>query len=143
MYDAVGATFLAKDTKRIIFNLRSNSVSHSGKWSFWGGKLESGETPVQALKREIKEEIGFIPEIIKIQPLDVFLSEDKEFMYHTFVIITPTEFKPKINHESKGYRWCNISNFPRPLHRGAKKTLLDKNNIKKLRLIIQHEEENK
>tara|TARA_Y100000590_G_scaffold394496_1_gene473694 strand:+ start:1149 stop:1571 length:423 start_codon:yes stop_codon:yes gene_type:complete len=136
MYDAVGATFLAQDTKRIIFNLRSRSVSHSGKWSFWGGKLESGETPIQALKREIKEEIGFTPEMLKIHPLDVFLSEDKKFMYHTFVIITPTEFKPKINHESKAYKWCNINKFPKPLHQGARKTLLDKNNVKKLQLIV-------
>ena len=136
MYDAVGATFLAQDTKRIIFNLRSRSVSHSGKWSFGGGKLESGETPIQALKREIKEEIGFTPEMLKIHPLDVFLSEDKKFMYHTFVIITPTEFKPKINHESKAYKWCNINKFPKPLHQGARKTLLDKNNVKKLQLIV-------
>ncbi len=138
MYDAVGATFLAQDTKRIIFNLRSNSVSHSGKWSFWGGKLESGETPIQALMREINEEVGFVPEILKIQPLDVFLSEDKKFMYHTFVIITPNEFKPKINHESKAYKWCDISKFPKPLHQGARRTLTDKNNLKKLELIVNN-----
>jgi 8-oxo-dGTP diphosphatase len=136
MYDAVGATFLAQDTKRIIFNLRSTSVSHSGKWSFWGGKLESGETPIQALKREISEEVGFVPEILKIQPLDVFLSDDKKFMYHTFVIITPTEFTPKINHESTAFRWCKINNFPEPLHQGARKTLFDKNNVKKLNTIV-------
>ena len=57
-------------------------------------------------------------------------------MYHTFVIITPTEFKPKINHESKAYKWCNINKFPKPLHQGARKTLLDKNNVKKLQLIV-------
>ena len=136
MYDAVGATFLAQDTKKIIFNLRSKNVSHSHTWSFWGGKIEKGETPIQALKREIKEEIGFVPEIVKIQPLDVFLSPDEKFMYHTFVIITPTEFKPKTNHESQGYRWVNINNYPNPLHRGAKRTLFNKNNIKKLKLIV-------
>jgi mutator protein MutT len=136
MYDAVGATFLAQDTKRIIFNLRSNSVSHSGKWSFWGGKLESGETPIQALMREINEEVGFVPEILKIQPLDVFLSDDKKFMYHTFVIITPTEFTPKINYESTAYKWCDINQYPKPLHQGARKTLFDKNNVKKLNTIV-------
>ena len=136
MIKASGCCFLALDTGRIMLQQRSKKSSHPLTWSFWGGKLESGETPIQALMREINEEVGFVPEILKIQPLDVFLSDDKKFMYHTFVIITPNEFKPKINHESKAYKWCDISKFPKPLHQGARRTLTDKNNLKKLELIV-------
>ena len=66
MYDAVGATFLTQDTKKFCLNKRSKNVSNSNTWSFWGGKVERGETVIGALKREIKEEIGFVPKIIKI-----------------------------------------------------------------------------
>ena len=69
MYDAVGATFLSQDTKKFCLNKRSKRVSNSGTWSFWGGKVERGETVIGALKREIKEEVGFVPEIIKIHHL--------------------------------------------------------------------------
>ena len=55
MYDAVGATFLSQDTKKFCLNKRSKKVSNPNTWSFWGGKVEVGETVIGALKREIKE----------------------------------------------------------------------------------------
>ena len=136
MYDAVGATFLSKDTKKFCLNKRSKKVSNPNTWSFWGGKVESGETVIGALKREIEEEIGFVPEISKIHPLDIYQSADGHFMYHTFVIVTPEEFKPNMNQESQDYCWSKLNRLPRPLHQGARKTLLDKNNVKKLKLIV-------
>ena len=41
MYTAVGTTFIAKDTRRILLNLRSEEVSYPNTWSFWGGKIEN------------------------------------------------------------------------------------------------------
>ena len=38
---------------------RSSSESHPGKWEFPGGKVESNETQVSALEREMHEEFGW------------------------------------------------------------------------------------
>lgn len=136
MYTAVGTTFVAQDTGRMLLNLRSRDVSYPHTWSFWGGKIEKGEQPLDALRRELKEEMGFVPPMEKLNPLDTFKSKDKGFIYYTYVIVTPTEFKPNLNRESSGYAWVDIGKYPKPLHNGAKITLSSKKNIQKLKKIL-------
>ncbi len=43
---------------RILLHQRKKGDALEGTWEFPGGKVEKGETPEGALKREIKEEIG-------------------------------------------------------------------------------------
>jgi 8-oxo-dGTP diphosphatase len=54
----VVAAILRKDRKYLIAQRKDDCKSAPGKWEFPGGKVESGEHPESALKREIMEELG-------------------------------------------------------------------------------------
>tara|TARA_B110001454_G_C12723326_1_gene436668 strand:- start:25552 stop:25971 length:420 start_codon:yes stop_codon:yes gene_type:complete len=58
----VVAGFLKKDQK-ILVGQRPENHSLAGLWEFPGGKIEIGETPEQALERELNEELGIEAQI--------------------------------------------------------------------------------
>ena len=55
---AVVAGLLFSDGKVLICQRPPDKKYEAGKWEFPGGKLEEGETPQQALKRELREELA-------------------------------------------------------------------------------------
>ena len=46
------------DPRALLTARRSAPASLAGRWEFPGGKVELGETPLDALEREIDEELG-------------------------------------------------------------------------------------
>lgn len=53
----VVAGFMKKGSQ-VLVGQRPETHSLAGQWEFPGGKIESGETPEQALARELDEELG-------------------------------------------------------------------------------------
>ena len=53
---AVGV--LVRDDGAFLMTSRPEGKAYAGYWEFPGGKLETGETVEQALRRELQEEIG-------------------------------------------------------------------------------------
>ncbi|MDV2427900.1 (deoxy)nucleoside triphosphate pyrophosphohydrolase [Corynebacterium tuberculostearicum] len=57
----VGAVF--HDGERFLACRKKPGKPLEGHWEFPGGKIEPGETPEQALAREIREELNLIAEV--------------------------------------------------------------------------------
>lgn len=57
----VGAVF--HDGQRFLACRKKPGKPLEGHWEFPGGKIEPGETPEQALAREIREELNLIAEV--------------------------------------------------------------------------------
>ena len=132
-----GGLFFAKDTKRFLFLLRSQGKT-AGTWGIVGGKKEPlDSTPYAALQRVISEEVGKIPTIKKAIPLELFTSEDQHFQFNTYMLIVEKEFIPTLNHEHVGYAWCNLNQWPKPLHQGVKRSLTNKTNRTKIELLLE------
>jgi 8-oxo-dGTP pyrophosphatase MutT (NUDIX family) len=131
-----GGLFLAKDTRRFLFLLRTQGKT-AGTWGMVGGKKEPTDlTAYDALNREIEEEIGSTPKIKKIIPLELFTSSDQNFQYNTYVLIVDKEFIPVLNEEHSGYAWCEYEAWPKPLHQGVKNSLNNRVNRAKLELLL-------
>ena len=52
------AALIIDDAGRVLVNQRTREQTHAGEWEFPGGKVEVGETEEQALRRELREELG-------------------------------------------------------------------------------------
>lgn len=64
----VAAALIVRDGK-ILVGQRKKADSHGLKWEFPGGKVERGESPRDALARELEEELGIQarigPEVVR------------------------------------------------------------------------------
>ncbi|MEL6361532.1 MAG: (deoxy)nucleoside triphosphate pyrophosphohydrolase [Pseudomonadota bacterium] len=71
----VSAGALIDADGRVLMARRPEGKANAGLWEFPGGKLEDGETPEQALVRELKEELDIDTETSCLAPIG-FASTD-------------------------------------------------------------------
>ena len=132
-----GGLFLSRSTHRFLLVRRTQGRT-AGTWGLVGGKKEPSDiTPVDALHREISEEVGATPNIEKIIPLELFTSNDTNFQYNTYVLIIPDEFIPVLNNEHSAYAWCEFGAWPKPLHQGVKNSLQNTVIRDKLKILLE------
>lgn len=80
----VAACALMDPDGRVLMSRRPLGKSFEGLWEFPGGKLEDGETPEQAIVRELREELGIEPCERCLQPFS-FVSH----AYESFDLLMP------------------------------------------------------
>ncbi len=80
----VAACALIDADGRVLMAQRPAGKDHAGRWEFPGGKVEAGETPEQAVRRELFEELNVEPCESCLQPFS-FAS----FAYPTFHLVMP------------------------------------------------------
>ncbi|WP_373997600.1 (deoxy)nucleoside triphosphate pyrophosphohydrolase [Bdellovibrio bacteriovorus] len=90
--------------KRILIVRRGPEQSGAGFWEFPGGKVEVGESPEQALQREIDEELG-----ISIRVGD--LIGEADFSYPTKLIRLRLYWAETLQSdlmltEHDAFKWC-------------------------------------
>ena len=116
-----GVLILARDTGRILLTLRSGAVMEPHTWGVPGGKLDEGETALQAAEREMDEELGIVPEPGSRLTL-LYTFKETGFRYDTFIGIVAREsaVRPRLNWESDDAQWFDLDELPSPLHPGVR-----------------------
>jgi 8-oxo-dGTP pyrophosphatase MutT (NUDIX family) len=133
---AVGVWFYSIATQRYLYLLR-NDARHPDSWGLPGGKLEAGETLIAAMIRECVEELGSMPDYLRLVPLEKFTSTDGGFVYHTFFCSVENEFSVVLNNEHIGWAWITSGTWPRPMHPGLWSTV-NFDAVRDKMVIIEH-----
>ncbi len=102
------ATIILKNSQILMGHRHYQNFS---VWNFPGGRVESGETIIEALHREIKEEIG----IQKIS-IEKYLGQKKGsyqndvvYFFHCLISEQPKLMEPEKFSE---WRWFDFNNLP-------------------------------
>lgn len=77
-----------------------------GKWEFAGGKLEPGETPQQALSREIMEELGLVIEVG--DELGQFTTDLEPYRIHLHCFWCEVLDGDMVLNDHEEVRWCTV-----------------------------------
>ena len=107
MNTSIVVTGILKDNdKLLIVKRNSNDDLYPGAWEFPGGHVEAGETLKEALKRELKEEIGFEGDFNSI--ITHYTDEVKNNRHDIeidFIVNVDSDIDVKLSSEHEDYKW--------------------------------------
>jgi 8-oxo-dGTP pyrophosphatase MutT (NUDIX family) len=101
---------LVLDDGRYVMQLRDNipNIFYPGYWGCFGGAVDPGESSLQALKRELEEELEFkakrASRFTRFQYDLICLGRGKIDRVYYEVPVTRNEFKHFVLHEGKAFK---------------------------------------
>jgi len=122
-----GAIIFNKEGKLFLAKRGAEARNEKHRWEFPGGSVEFGETLENALVREIREEYGFVIEVVQL--LDVvnhILPEEKQHWVSPTYLCRYKNGKPCIKepHKCEEIGWFAIGSIPaKDLSRASQKSL--------------------
>ena len=139
--EGAGCLIFCRETDRFLLIERSEYVPVPRTWSLPGGGVDPGETPEDAARREVSEEVGFD---IGVHPVKLIYTNETHaprFKFYTFACTVKHEFKPTLNFESSNYKWCDLSDMPEPLHWGIKQMINHDKSAKILKKFVDEQKD--
>lgn len=129
MIKCIGVLIYDRTKDKFLLQQRSKKSSYALTWGVWGGKLNENESFVDGLKRELKEELGSVPNIFKMFPIDIFHTPDQNFVYLSYLVIVDNYDDFEINEETNDYVWMDFEHIDKMnLHPGFLKSFEKKKN---------------
>ena len=82
-----GASALIIHKNKVLLFLRDDTptISYPNHWGLPGGGIDEGETPVEAIKRELVEEVSYSPEKLVLIGEKIYGPTHTAFLFISFV----------------------------------------------------------
>lgn len=120
------ASCIISDKQKRILLTKRNISPYKGKWDVPGGFLEPDETPIEALRREIKEELGV--EIKTGELIGIYIDRYGSNPYYTLNIYYSakiTKGTPRPASDVLEIKWFELDVLPRVAFQNGRQALQD------------------
>lgn len=91
MKESVLVIIINKEHKVLLQHRDVHALKNPNTWSLWGGIIEHGETPIEAARRELKEELGVDIDAERLKVFKIYKTADR--VRHVFCITNDTQSK--------------------------------------------------
>ncbi len=102
--------FIVSPQERFLIAKRAPTGFQPNRWGLIGGKIEVNESAVDALQREVKEEINLDVDLNNLESIGTYILHYKEMEAEclTYKLKVTHEFIPTLNHEHQEYKWVTV-----------------------------------